>query len=77
MDDSTGRDEMTRIAMDTRSLHELAEIETDTRFFMRLLISAGIAAAAVVGAGVVWHESELAGGIAPVTQVQIQPIGLQ
>ncbi len=77
MDDGTGRDEMTRIAMDTRSLHELAAIETDTRFFMRLLIGAGIAAAAVIGAGVVWHESELGGGTAPVTQMQTQPIDRQ
>ena len=57
---------MTRTAMDTASLNELAAIETDTRFFMRLLVGAGIAAAAVVAGGVVWYASEI-GGDAPAT----------
>ncbi len=64
---------MAQMAMDTPAQHELAAIETDTRFFMRLLIGAGIAAAALVGAGVVWHENELAGGSPPAPQVQAPP----
>jgi len=77
MHDDTGGAKMTPIAMDTRSIQDLEAIETDTRFFMRLLIGAGIAAAAVVAAGVVWHENELAGGAAPVTELQVQPVGLE
>ncbi len=64
---------MTGITMDTTSQHQLAQIETDTRFFMRLLVAAGIAASAVVACGVVWHESELAGGAPPIEQTQTQP----
>ncbi len=71
-DDEDRSDEMNRMAMDAPSQHELAAIETDTRFFMRLLIGAGIAAAAVVGCGVVWHESELGGGSPATHQVQNQ-----
>ncbi len=73
-DDGTDRNEtMTPMAMDTPSQHELARIETDTRFFMRLLIGAGIVAAAVVACSVVWHESELACGVPPIEQMQTQP----
>ncbi len=64
---------MAGMAMDTPSQQDLAQIETDTRFFMRLLIAAGIAAAAVVSCGVVWHESELGGGAPPVEQTQTLP----
>jgi len=65
---------MARTALDAQSTHQLAAIETDTRFFMRLLLGAGIAAAAIVGGGVVWHESELAGGSATPEQMQTQPL---
>jgi len=76
MDDGGGNNRsatMTGMAMDTTSQQDLAQIETDTRFFMRLLVAAGIAAAAVVGSSVVWHESELAGGAPPTEQTQSQP----
>jgi hypothetical protein len=73
-DDGSNRSgEMTGMAMDTTSQQDLAQIETDTRFFMRLLVAAGIAAAATVACGVVWHESELAGGAPPVEQTHSQP----
>ncbi len=72
-DDGKGSGDMTGMAMDTLSQRELTALETDTRFFMRLLIGAGIAAAALVGAGVVWHENELGGGAPAVEQVQSQP----
>jgi hypothetical protein len=73
-DDGNDRSEtMTGMAMDTPSQQDLAQIETDSRFFMRLLVAAGIAAAATVACGVVWHESELAGGAPPVEQTQAHP----
>jgi hypothetical protein len=75
MDDDDRRDEMAQAAMDTPSQYELAAIETHSRFFMRLLLGAGIAAAAV-GGGVVWHEHELAGSAAT-QQTQIQPASQQ
>jgi uncharacterized membrane protein len=56
MDDGKGSDEMTRTVMDTASLNELAAIEAGTRFFMRLLIGAGVAAALLVATGVVVHQ---------------------
>jgi hypothetical protein len=64
---------MTHTAMDTPSLQELAAIETDSRFFKRLLLAAGIAASALIGAGVVWHESELGGGAPPAQQQEQAP----
>ena len=64
---------MTRMPMDIPSQRELAALETDTRFFMRLLIGAGIAAAAIVGAGVVWHENDPAAGGLVFEQLQAQP----
>ncbi len=51
---------MAHTAMDTPSQNDLAAIEAESRFFMRLLLGAGIVAAALVGCGVVWHEHELA-----------------
>ncbi len=63
---------MAHTAMDTPSQHDLAAIETESRFFMRLLIGAGIAAAAVVGCGVVWHEHELAGASPAPHEVQTE-----
>ncbi len=56
---------MTNVTVDTTSQLDLELLETDKRFFMRLLIGAGLAAAAMVGAGVVWHESDMAGGSPP------------
>jgi hypothetical protein len=75
MDDGDRRDEMAQAAMDTPSQYELAAIENHSRFFMRLLLGAGIVAAAAVGGGVVWHEHELANS-GPVTQ-QTQPAAQQ
>ncbi len=62
---------MAQTAMDTPSQYELAAIENHSRFFVRLLLGAGIVAAAAVGGGVVWHESELT-GTSPAAQ-QVQP----
>ncbi len=71
--DDDRNETMTGTAIDPSSLHQLAAIETDSRFFRRLLLAAGIAAAATVGAGVVWHESELAGDVPPAQQQQPAP----
>lgn len=67
---------MAQAAVDTLSQYELTAIETHSRFFMRLLLGAGIVAAAAVGGGVVWHEHELAGSAAT-QQTQIQPASQQ
>jgi hypothetical protein len=75
MDDDNGSDEMTRTAMDTTSLNELAAIETGTRFFMRLLIGAGIAAALLVAVGVALHERHHDGAGPATHQGQIAQIG--
>ena len=63
---------MTDTTMNTASQEDLIEIETDTRFFMRLLIGAGIAAAAAVSCGVVWHEHAPPSVSPAAQQIQIQ-----
>jgi hypothetical protein len=72
MDDGDRRDEMAQAAMDTPARYELDAIESHSRFFMRLLLGAGIVAAAAVAGGVVWHEHELAGASPATQQVQTQ-----
>jgi hypothetical protein len=73
-DDGNRSDQMTNAAMEMPAQSEREEIDTDSRFFMRLLLGAGIAAGAVVGFGVVWHESELGITNPPAEQVQMPPI---
>ncbi len=63
---------MAQMATDTPAQYELDEIDSHSRFFMRLLLGAGIVAAASVGCGVVWHEHELAGQDSAAQQVQTQ-----
>jgi hypothetical protein len=66
---------MAQTVMDVPCRHELAAIETETRFFMRLLLGAGIAAATLVSCGVVWHADHLGRGSATIHEIQTQPIG--
>ncbi len=66
---------MAQVAVDTSSQYELAAIETESRFFIRLLLGAGIVAAAAVGCGVVLHERELAGSSPTIEDLQVQPVG--
>ncbi len=68
---------MAQAAMDTPARYELDAIDSHSRFFARLLLGAGIVAAAAVGGGVVWHEHELAGDSAATQQVQTQPANHQ
>ena len=48
---------MTQAATQTAPQNGLDDIDRDSGFLMRLLLGAGIAAGAVVGFGVVWHEN--------------------
>lgn len=72
MDEGDRSDGMVQVAMDNPARYELDAIESHSRFFVRLLLGAGIVAAAAVGGGVVWHEHELAGDSATTQQVQNQ-----
>ena len=49
---------MTQAATQTAPRNGLDDIDRDSSFLMRLLLGAGIAAGAVVGFGVVWHEND-------------------
>jgi len=50
---------MTQAATETAPQNGSDDIDRDCSFLMRLLLGAGIAAGAVVGFGVVWHENDL------------------